>query len=74
MEQDRTELDRTDPLTAVETASAERRAADEAAAVARDAQTDAIRRALTAGVPATRLRDATGLSLARIYQVRDGRR
>lgn len=68
------EQDRTDALAAVETASAERKAADEAAAVARDAQTDAIRQALTVGVPATQLRDATGLSLARIYQVRDGRR
>ena len=61
-------------LAAVEEASADRRVADDAAARARDVQSDAIRRALTAGVPATRLRDATGFSLARIYQIRDGRR
>lgn len=66
--------DRDTSLAAVEAATTERRAADEAAAAARDAQGDAIRRALAAGVPATQLRDATGFSLARIYQIRDGRR
>ena len=58
----------------LETATADRRIADDAAAAARDVQSDAIRQALTAGVPATRLRDTTGFSLARIYQIRDGRR
>ena len=68
------ETDRSVALTAVESATARRRAADEAAATARDTQSEAIRSALAAGVPATALRDATGFSLARIYQVRDGRR
>ena len=34
----------------------------------------AIQRAMTAGIPASALVDATGLTLARIYQIRDGRR
>ncbi len=68
------EHDRAEALAAVEAATTDRRVADAAAAVARDVQSDAIRQALTAGVPATQLRDATGFSLARIYQVRDGRR
>lgn len=66
--------DRAEALTAVEAATDARRAADEVAATARDTQSDAIRAALAAGVPATAVRDATGFSLARIYQVRDGRR
>ncbi len=68
------EQDRDAALAAVEAATADRRAADDAAATARDRQSEAIRAALAAGVPATTLRDATGLSLARVYQVRDGRR
>ena len=34
----------------------------------------AIQRAMTAGLPASALVDSTGLTLARIYQIRDGRR
>ena len=68
------ETDRVEALDAVAAATADRRTADDVAAAARDVQSDAIRRALTAGVPATQLRDATGFSLARIYQIRDGRR
>jgi hypothetical protein len=68
------EQDRAEALAAVATATADRRLTDDAAAAARDVQSDAIRQALTAGVPATQLRDATGFSLARIYQIRDGRR
>ncbi len=66
--------DRSEALTAVESATAERRLADETAARARDTQSAAIRIAIAAGVPAASLRDATGFSLARIYQIRDGRR
>ena len=68
------EQDREAALAAVAAASADRRAADEAAATARDRQSEAIRQALGAGVPAAALRDATGFSLARVYQIRDGRR
>jgi len=34
----------------------------------------AVQRAMTAGVPASALVTSTGLTLARIYQIRDGRR
>jgi hypothetical protein len=68
------ESDRAEALALVEATTADRRSADQAAAAARDAQSDAIRLAVTAGVPATQVRDATGFSLARIYQIRDGRR
>lgn len=68
------EPDRAAALTAVERATTLRRVADETAAAARDAQSDAIRAAIAAGVPATVLKEAAGVSLARIYQIRDGRR
>lgn len=61
-------------LDAVDEATRARRTADEVAAAARDAQSAAIRRAIAAGAPVTAITARTGLSVARVYQIRDGRR
>jgi 20S proteasome alpha/beta subunit len=55
-------------------AVAARRAADDAAAVAREALNEAIRADVAAGRPVADIVYVTGLTRARIYQIRDHRR
>ncbi len=63
-----------DPIAAVELATDLRRRAEAAAEKAVEEQTIAIRAAIGAGVNTLELAGLTGLSRARIYQIRDGRR
>lgn len=69
-----TDDERSVALEAVDAATAERRVADDVAAAAREAQSTAIRQAIAAGVPVTAITARTGFSVARVYQIRDGRR
>jgi hypothetical protein len=57
-----------------EEALAEVVAATERRAPAMQDQADAIRNAIAVGVPVLQLVTVTGLSRARIYQIRDGKR
>jgi hypothetical protein len=57
-----------------EEALAEVVAATERRAPAMQDQADAIRNAIRVGVPVLQLVTVTGLSRARIYQIRDGKR
>lgn len=61
-------------LQDVREASRRRVEADAASEAAARDQSAAIRAAITAGVTVVELADETGMSKARIYQIRDGRR
>jgi hypothetical protein len=66
--------DRADALEAIRESTQRRAVAEEAFGAAVEAQTTAIRTAIAAGVSTLDLAAETGLSRARIYQIRDGRR
>jgi hypothetical protein len=61
-------------LRDVERATKARQRADVDAGEAQERQAVAIRAALAAGVPVADIAGVTGLTAARIYQIRDGRR
>lgn len=66
--------DRVAALEAIRESTRRRAAAEEAFGAAVDAQAAAIRTAIAAGLNTLDLAAETGLSRARIYQIRDGRR